>query len=180
MLVLACLDLLRNHAPPPTAPATLQTLGPEGSLSSCCQAAHHGLNGRNGLSIPEAEQPREIILRELAICAQCFDLRTDKPLRHWIFLDCSFFCELQMQENQAKSNPHTTSYPVNGICRPSFADTLLQCGVSQSATEHNCRERISRPTCGKGTHRVACVPGRRKRKQRDGPFSRRNCGSPRL
>ena len=92
--MLACLDLLRNHAPPPTAPATLQTLGPEGSLSSCCQAAHHGLNGQNGLSIPEAEQPREIILRELAICAQCFDLRTDKPLRHWIFLDCSFF-ELQ-------------------------------------------------------------------------------------
>ena len=178
--MLACLDLLRNRVPPPTAPATLQPLGPEGSLSSCCHAAHPGLIGQNSLLILEAEQQHEIILRKFAIRAQCFDPRTDKPLRHWIFLDCSFLANYNIQENQAKSNPHTTSYPVNGICRQSFADTLLQCGVLQSSPRHNCRGRISHPTCGMGTHRVACVPGRRKRNQRDGPFSRRNCGGPRL
>ena len=100
------------------------TLGPEGSLSSCRHAAHPGLNGQNSLSILEAEQQHEIILRTLAIRAQC--------------------------------------------------------GVSQSSPRHNCRGRISHPTCGKGTHRVACVPRSRKRNQRDGPFSRRNCGGPRL
>ena len=178
--MLACLDLLRNHVPPPTAPATLQPLGPEGSLSSCCHAAHPGLIGQNSLSILEAEQQHEIILRTLAVRAQCFDPRIDKPLRPWTFLDCSFLANYNIQENQAKSNPHTTSYPVNEICRQSFADTLLQCGVSQSSPRHNCLERRSNPTCGKSIRRVACVPGRRKRKQRDGPFSRRNCGSPRL
>ena len=50
-------------------------------------AAHPGLNGRNGLSVPEAEQPREIILRKLSLRAQCFDPRTDKPRRHRNFLD---------------------------------------------------------------------------------------------
>ena len=165
--MLACLDLHRNHIPPPTAPATLQTLGPEESLSSSRHAAHPGLNGQNSLSILEAELQHEIILRTLAVLAQCFDPRTDKPLRHWIFLDCSFL---------AKFNPQTTSYPVNEICRQSFADTLLQCGVPQNTPRHNCLERRSNPTCGKSIRRIACVTEIQKRNQRDGPFSRRNCG----
>ena len=40
-----------------------------------------------GLSILESEQPRKIILRKLALLAQCFDPRTDKTRRHWSFLD---------------------------------------------------------------------------------------------